>query len=88
MTVSTLNFDVFIGVKIGNSLTIIPIKPIDVRYILLGFVSYCLSIVSQMLDKPVEMSAWCQVAVEWIKIYAIELAGVILCRLSKDPRWG
>lgn len=84
MTATTLNCDIFISVKTTKSQTIVSLQGIDeihqaIQYFLLGLLGYCLSLVSQMSDKPVEMLAWCQVAIEWGKIYAIELARVILC---------
>ncbi len=87
MIASSLNYDIFIGVKTDDTLTIIPVKSIDIQYILLGLLGYCLDLVNRMLDKPIEFLAWLSVANEWIKVYAIELAEAMLCKLLK-ARWG
>jgi len=83
MTASTLDCDIFVSITTAESQTVIDLRGAEeiqsaIQYILLGFVSYCLAFVSQMLDRPVEMLAWSLIASEWIKAYAIELAGVIL----------
>jgi len=88
MTISTLNCDIFISLTTAKSQTIIDLRGVEeiqaaIQYILLGFIGYCLSFASQILDKPIEMLAWSAVASEWSKIYAIELARMILCRLLK-----
>ncbi len=94
MTASTFDYcNVFVSITTDKSQTVIDLQGaeeirIAIYYVLLGFAGYCLSFVSQMLDKPVELIAWSLIASEWSKVYAIELAGIILCKLKVNPAWG